>query len=83
MQHMNVCWLPEKPEYPPATWEDYTQLYHTKFYQITVSDTDHIEKTQIYFLESNIPENQGLNNFDFLPLNFTSSFYIRTHQGNA
>lgn len=78
---MNFSWLTDKPEAPEATWEDFTYYYRPKYYNVTVSERDHVEKTHLYYNETIIPENEGLFNCDFLPLNFKSSFYIVTHQG--
>uniref|UniRef100_A0A1A9V6D3 Uncharacterized protein n=1 Tax=Glossina austeni TaxID=7395 RepID=A0A1A9V6D3_GLOAU len=77
---MNFGWLHDKPEAPPATWEDFAYFYRSKFYHITVSDRDHVEKTQFYYNEAFINENEGLNGCDFLPLNFKTAFSILTHQ---
>lgn len=79
---MNFGWLHDKPEAPPATWEDFAYFYRSKFYHFTVSDRDHVEKTQFYYNEAFINENEGLNGCDFLPLNFKTAFSILTHQGN-
>ncbi|KAI9575593.1 hypothetical protein GQX74_015245 [Glossina fuscipes] len=77
---MNFSWLHDKPEAPPATWEDFAYFYRSKFYHFTVSDRDHVEKTQFYYNEALITENEGLNGCDFLPLNFKTAFSILTHQ---
>uniref|UniRef100_A0A1B0FQE1 Calponin-homology (CH) domain-containing protein n=1 Tax=Glossina morsitans morsitans TaxID=37546 RepID=A0A1B0FQE1_GLOMM len=69
-------------EAPPATWEDFAYFYRSKFYHFTVSDRDHVEKTQFYYNEAFINENEGLNGCDFLPLNFKTAFSILTHQDN-
>lgn len=78
---MNFGWYADKPEAPEATWEDFCYFYRPNYYNVTVSELDHIEKTQVYYNETLIPENEGLT-CDFLPLNFKSAFYIITHQGN-
>lgn len=79
---LSCPWLPDKPEIPIATWEDCSNLYHSRYYQFTVSDTDHVEISQIYCNETAIPANAEYFQYEFMPLTFRTSFYIRTHQGN-
>lgn len=78
---MNFGWYADKPEVPEATWEELSYFYRPNYYKVTVSERDHVEKTQVFYNETLIPENEGINQCDFLPLNFMSSFYIITHQG--
>ena len=80
---MNFGWYADKPEAPEATWEDFSYFYRPKYYKVTVSERDHVEKTQLYYNEAYIPENENINNRDFNPVNFKSAFYIITHQGNV
>lgn len=80
---MHFSWLSEKPPTPEATWADHSYYFRPYYYKVTVSERDHIERTNVYFNETIIPENQGLNGSDFLPLNFKSSFSIVTHQGKS
>lgn len=79
---MHFSWLTEKAPTPLATWADHSYFFRPQYYKVTVSERDHVEKTNVYFNETIIPENQGLNGSDFMPLNFKSSFSIVTHQGN-
>lgn len=78
---MHFSWLSEKPPTPEATWADHSYYFRSNYYKVTVSERDHPERTHVYFNETIIPENQGLNGSDFMPLNFKSSFSIVTHQG--
>lgn len=78
---MHFSWLTEKPPTPLATWADHSYFFRPQYYKVTVSERDHVERTHVYFNETIIPENQGLNGSDFMPLNFKSSFAIVTHQG--
>lgn len=80
---MHFSWLSEKPPTPEATWADHSYYFRPYYYKVTVSERDHVERTHVYFNETIIPENQGLNGSDFLPLNFKSSFSIVTHQGKS
>lgn len=80
---MHFSWLSEKAPTPEATWADHSYYFRPYYYKVTVSERDHVERTHVYFNETIIPENQGLNGSDFLPLNFKSSFSIVTHQGKS
>ncbi|KRK03447.1 filamin-A isoform X8 [Drosophila teissieri] len=80
---MHFSWLSEKAPTPPATWADHSYFFRPQYYKVTVSERDHPERTHVYFNETIIPENQGLNGSDFMPLNFKSSFSIVTHQAEV
>ena len=76
-----MFWLPEDKETPEATWEDYSIFYRDFQRNVTLSEYDHLEKTQIYTQETNIPQNDGTLGRDYNPMTFITTYYIRTHQG--
>lgn len=74
-------WLSKNAEIPETSWEENSKFHLFKLRYFTVSEYDHHEKSQIYYKELVIPENENFIKVDYLPLNFLSSFYISTHKG--
>ena len=75
-------WNDREEEQKEATWEEYSAFYKNILRSITVSEFDRAQKTVVYSQEQDIPA-QALNGCsDISQINFLSSYYIYTHQGN-
>lgn len=62
-----------------ATWEEYSEFYKDLTRHITVSEFDRKQLSQIFCKEQDFSK---LNGAKDRKINFLSSYYIQTHQGN-